>query len=96
MPYTELLKWVDYFNKRPVGYQEDNRTFLLMKSFGATGNPEDYFTSLKLIKENEEKLATKQAGRVMPSGMFLQKMLKAKGGDGHSVPWEKLKNGKQN
>ena len=89
MPYEELIKWVNYFKNKPIGWQEDYRTFLLMKSFGAKGNAEDYFPSIRIIKENEEKFKAEQAGRVAPSGKFLSLMKKARTGDSNTSFWEK-------
>ena len=28
MPHEELLNWAMYFRKRPIGYREDQRTFM--------------------------------------------------------------------
>lgn len=94
MPYDELIRWTEYFSKRPVGWQEDQRTFLLMKSFGAKGNPEDFFATLRVIKENDEKLKAASAGRVVPTGRFLEMMRKARDGDVKDLPWE-FDNGEQ-
>jgi hypothetical protein len=89
MPYDELIKWTEYFKKRPVNWDADYRAFLLMKSFGAKGNPEDYFVSLRQIKVEEENSKTETAGKVLPKGKFLDFMRKAKGGDKlENKPWE--------
>ena len=79
MPYTELLKWIDFFKKHPVGWREDHRTVMLMKAQGVKARPEDLFASLRQIsKANQD---SKVNDRAIPSGLFLQRMLKAKGGD---------------
>ena len=80
MPYTELLKWISFFRSRPVGWREDQRTFLLLKSLGYKGGPEALFPTLKQIKQN--KVENQQPDRAVPKGQFLEKMMKAVGGDG--------------
>ena len=79
MPYTELLKWIDFFKSRPVGWREDYRAYMLMSSFGFKGKPEQAFTSLRQLKQEEEK--RKVNDRAVPTGLFLQKMITAVNGD---------------
>lgn len=81
MPYDELLKWIKFFSERPQGWQEDQRTFLLLKAQGYKGKPEDLFPSLKIIKTMEDKRNREHSGRALPKGLFLDKMLKAVNGD---------------
>jgi len=78
MPYTELLKWITFFHRRPVGWREDQRTFLLLKAQGYKGKGEDLFTTLRLIKEANENIDNHN---VVPRGKFLSRMLTAVGGD---------------
>jgi hypothetical protein len=84
MPYTELLNWVKYFKKRPIGWREDQRTFLLLQAQGYKGKPEDLFVTLKTMKEN-----TPVETSALPKGKFLNMMLSAKDGDGSNwtPPW---------
>lgn len=90
MPYDELIKWANYFNKKPVNWDSDHRTYLLLKAFGAKGKPEDYFPSLRQIKIDEENRKSESAGRVLPKGKFLDLMRNAKNGDKlENKPWEK-------
>ena len=89
MPYTELLKWGAYFRRKPVGWREDQRTFLLLQAQGYKGKPEDVFATLKQLKDNipvEEKS--------LPKGKFLEMMINAKGGDSDWQPPWINKNGK--
>jgi hypothetical protein len=51
MSYEEFLGWIAYFDKQPPGWQEDYRTSLIMRSFGAEIKPEDVFPSLRHIQE---------------------------------------------
>jgi len=80
MPHTEFINWCKFFRERPPGWQEDQRTFLMMKSFGYKGKAESLFPSLKQIKREQEK--KQEPDRAVPKGKFLEKMLKATGGDG--------------
>ena len=88
MPYTELLKWISFFNSRPVGWREDQRTFLILKSFGFKGKAEDLFASLKQIKTNQ--IDNQKPDKALRKGKFLEKMLSAVNGDdsGWKPNWE--------
>jgi len=79
MPYDELLKWTIFFKERPVGWQEDQRTFLLLRAAGVKGSAESIFPSLKTIKQGQQDRQTPD--RAVPKGKFLDMMLRAKGGD---------------
>jgi hypothetical protein len=89
MPYTELLKWIEYFRKRPIGWREDHRTSMLLKAQGVKGKPQDLFQSLAVIEAEAEK--AKKNDQALPKGKFLNMMLKAKGGDssGWKPNWRK-------
>ena len=58
MPYNELLRWIEFFHKRPIGWQEDQRTYLLLKAQGVKESGENLFPSLKAIKENTNNQKT--------------------------------------
>ena len=79
MPYEELLKWIEFFKERPNGWQEDQRTFLLMKMWGFKGSPESIFPTLKFMKQHS--LNKQENDRAIPKGKFLDMMIKAKHGD---------------
>ena len=55
MSYEELLGWMDYFSKRPVGWREDDRTLKLLQIQGFKGHGETIFESLALMKAVSEK-----------------------------------------
>lgn len=55
MPYEELCNWVIYFKSRPVGWREDHRTSLLMRSFGSKQSGEEIFPSLAAVRKSSEK-----------------------------------------
>jgi len=84
MPYTELLQWTNYFSRRPVGWREDQRTFLLLQAQGYKGKPEELFVSLRMMKDN---IPTEV--KALPKGKFLEMMLDSKDGDdsGWTPPW---------
>ena len=79
MPYEELLKWVDFFKSRPIGWREDQRTFMLLKAQGIKGSADSIFPTLKSLKVKEEN--KNQPDRAVPKGKFLELMTKARGGD---------------
>lgn len=60
MSSKEYMGWVEYFNKRPNGWQEDHRTALLLQTTYQGSKKVDfteYFPSLKIIhKTNEHKV----------------------------------------
>ena len=84
MPQEELMKWGDYFRKRPYGWREDQRTFMLLSAQGYKGSAEELFPTLRQLKDNIP--AEKKS---LPKGKFLDLMLKAKDGDGEgwTPPW---------
>ena len=84
MPYDELLQWVSYFRRRPIGVREDQRTYLGLQAQGYKGRPEDVFASLKQMKDNIPAEV-----KSLPKGQFLDMMMKAKGADdsGWTPPW---------
>ena len=79
MPYTELLKWVEFFNRRPVGWREDLRAYLYLRTQGTKEAPEKIFPSIGRIKDHEEKM--KKVDQPVIKGRILDMMLKAKNGD---------------
>ena len=79
MPYTELLKWIEYFKRRPVGWRDDQRTSLILSSAGVKAKGEDLFPSLRAIKDIADSRSKED--RAVPKGLFLKRMLQATGGD---------------
>jgi len=53
LDYDELLGWMEYFRRRPVGWREDNRAAIVAMSSMGGGKlkPEDLFESLRTLKE---------------------------------------------
>lgn len=91
MPYIELLKWIDFFSKYPIGWREDQRTYAMLKSWGLKASPENTFPTLKQLKESQ--MNKKEPDRAVPSGKILDMMLAAKNGDSDWKPNMGKKNG---
>lgn len=77
MPYEVMCGWMDYFDRYPAGWREDNRTYMLLRAQGAKGKPWDYFPGLKKVFEPKD---AKPTDTLRGSAMF-QRMLSAVGGD---------------
>jgi len=88
MPYVELLKWVSFFNRRPIGWREDQRTYMLLSAQGLKEEPEKLFPTLRALKEG-----IPVERKALPKGKFLDMMLTARDGDGTDwkPPWVKGK-----
>ena len=73
MPLRELLGWFNYFEQRPPGWREDQRTAMLLSAQGVKEPGHKLFPSLSALKAND------------PSGFHgsaMQNFLRsAKGGD---------------
>lgn len=50
MPYDEFLKWFAFFENRPVGWREDDRTFKLLQAQGVKAKACEVFASLAAIQ----------------------------------------------
>ena len=85
MPYDEYVKWQLYFDARPVGWREDDRTAKLMAAQGVKAKPETMFASLAKITERAQAASATADGRISISELkrsaFFSKMLSAQGGD---------------
>jgi len=55
LPHDEFLKWLDYFEKRPLGWQEDNRFMKILQAIGIKAKPEEVFVSLAKLKEANKR-----------------------------------------
>jgi hypothetical protein len=60
MSSKEYMGWVEYFNKRPAGWQDDHRTALLLQTTyqgSKKVNFSEYFPSLSIVhKGNDQKI----------------------------------------
>jgi hypothetical protein len=79
MTYEELLGWFSYFEQRPVGWREDDRTMKYLQTQGVKEKPWNIFASLDPIY-NRNKSEGFNVSNFKHSGLF-QKLLGAGGGD---------------
>lgn len=77
MPYEELLGWIAYFDRRPIGWREDLRTSYIMGTFGDKRRPTEMFPSLATIYASSNQ----NAGTSLKGSLLFSRMLSAKGGD---------------
>jgi hypothetical protein len=81
MAYTELQGWNEYFEKRPVGWRDDDRAFKHLQTQGVKGEPYSVFSSLlPIYKPTVTTDGTLNASSLKGSALF-SRMLSAKGGD---------------
>ena len=81
MDHEDFIKWQLYFERRPYGWREDDRTAKLLAAQGVKEKPYNIFPSLQALRP---KASATTDGRLNDSfkGSFLyQKMLSARGGD---------------
>lgn len=78
MPYEELLGWFAYFEARPAGWREDDRTAKLLQAQGVKEKAYKLFPSLDAIYNSNK--SDSALSSLKGSTMF-QKMMRAKGGD---------------
>ena len=82
MDYDELLGWINYLDRRPVGWREDNRTSLLLMSAGAKVKPSDIFPSLKKLSEGAVEISDQERmSRTLKGSALFSKLQTATGGD---------------
>lgn len=83
MPYDEFVKWFKYFEHRPVGWREDDRTMKLLQAQGVKAKPTAVFASLAKMEESTHQAA--EDGKIsfdnLKRSAFFSKMLSAQGGD---------------
>jgi hypothetical protein len=80
MPYTELLTWYAYFDKRPPGWQEDDRTSKLLQAQGVKEQPWKLFPSLEKIY-NPVRDESDNPTDSLKGSQFFSMMMNATGGD---------------
>lgn len=77
MPHDELLGWLHYFERRPVGWRDDIRTGYLLQAQGDKRKVSDIFPALKNVLERNPSSAV----ATLKGSFMLSKMLTAVGGD---------------
>jgi len=82
MPYDELLAWIKYFEKRPVGWREDNRAYKLLQAQGVKAAPQLIFPTLEPIFKQDKPAEDGQvATRSLKNSALFMMLSQAKGGD---------------
>ncbi len=82
MPYDELIRWVEYFEKRPVGWREDDRIYKVLQTQGVKEKPWNIFNSLNSIYNSKKNTPiVDYVDTSFKSTAFYQKLLSATGGD---------------
>jgi len=76
MDYYEFLGWMNYFDRRPVGWREDSRTYKLLQAQGVKEKPWNLFESLASMKQAEPP-----SDKNLKNSFLFHKMMGAKGGD---------------
>ncbi len=78
MPHDELLAWISYFDKRPIGWREDLRTAYIMRAFGDKRQPAEIFPSIATIASQPKKIDPVSS---LSKSTLFSKMLGARKGD---------------
>ena len=81
MTYEELLGWLDYFNRRPIGWRDDARMVPVLRTQGVKEKPEVLFPSLAAVYRKEAPPDGKIPASQLKASAFFSKMLGAVGGD---------------
>jgi hypothetical protein len=63
MPASELRKWAEYLQARPIGWREDQRTSLLMNAQGVKKAGHEIFPSLLALQKWQEDRADEDVMR---------------------------------
>jgi len=79
MPNSTFLGWIDYFDRRPVGWRADLRSYYQLKAAGAEDIKESIYPSLTALF-NENKKHLESDGNKVKQSAFFGMMLQAKGG----------------
>lgn len=77
-PNSEVMDWVEYFDRRPVGWREDHRTHYLLSAQGVKAKPHEVFASLRAIEKDKEEVAnesTKEDASKLVASPLFSKML---------------------
>lgn len=97
MPYLELLGWMDYFERRPIGWREDDRTHKILQSAGVKAKSTEIFASLARMQERSREPITNgkmSVNQLRGSAMFTR-LLSSKGGDDIGAIFDKAKGNEQ-
>ena len=81
MPYAEFLDWLEYFDRRPVEWRSDSRTYKLMQAQGVKERPENLFESLKALHRPKKLSEGKTDMSTLKQSALFQRMRQAVDGD---------------
>jgi len=83
MTYEELLGWFNYFEQRPVGWREDDRTMKFLQTQGVKEGPGKIFPSLKAIYSGGKKESKDKETPIdsLAGSSLFQKLMSSVGGD---------------
>ena len=81
MPHEELMGWFEYMQRRPIGWQSDNRAAIIALSFGGGKNtkPQDLFPSIKAVNDDVRSIKTAKQEQMNTWGMNFMNMAKLGG-----------------
>jgi len=81
MPYDEFSKWMAFFEEKPIGWREDQRTFMMLRAQGVKESMSTLFPSLapkaKRSVTDDDIMDVDSLKR----SVFFTKMLSSVGGD---------------
>lgn len=78
MPHDELMAWISYFDRRPIGWREDLRTAYIMRAFGDKRQPAEIFPSIAAIASQPQKIDPVSS---LKKSFLFNKMLGARKGE---------------
>lgn len=82
LTYDELLGWFNYFDRRPIGWRDDDRTYKLLQVQGVKQKPGELFASLNSIYASMSRVNEDGTNiSSLKGSMLLQKMMTAVGGE---------------
>ena len=81
MPYEELMGWLNYLERRPIDWRDDDRTAKLLSAQGVKEKPQNMFPSLQAVYSRPPVKEGTLDVNSLKKSMLFSKMLSAKGGD---------------
>lgn len=75
MSFVEFNMWMQFFERRPIGWREDDRTYKLLRAAGVKAEPEKIFGSIAAMKTKQAEIHAPRRGSQLHN-----LMMNAKGG----------------
>ena len=79
MPHDEMVRWFEYFERRPIGWRDDLRTSYVMQAQGAKIKAAEVFPSLAAVMKRADSSSAMVDS--FKKSTFFQKIQGAIGGD---------------